>query len=165
VSFGFRSKRKRHKDGVYYTPPRIETKKKWGRHVLHAAPDRNEKEMGAACTTRRPRSKRKRNGGSVWDSRAPGWKESPQNKGGDKRCSNGAACGMHTARSHLEGQTRWCVGCTPPRWSLERRCRRDGAQMCSLPTRGSLFLLLLLLPLPPFHFLIPSTSSSLPQPS
>jgi hypothetical protein len=54
---------------------------------------------------------------------------------------NGAICGLHITRSHLEGQTRrrvgctpsrsrlggqtrWCVGCTPPRWHLEGQTRR-----------------------------------------
>ena len=47
------------------------------------------------------------------------WKNPPQTMGEDKS-SNWAVCGLHTARSHLEGQTKWCVGCTLPCWKVER---------------------------------------------
>ena len=106
------------------------------------------------------------------------WKESPPNDEGDKKSSNGVVCGMHTARSHLEGQTRqcvgctlphshlegqtrWCVGCTPPCWPLEQWCRREGAQMPSSPPMVSPFSLLPPLPSPSYSFFCPPRSLGL----
>ena len=85
---------------------------------------------------------------------------------------------MHTAHSHLEGQTRqcvgctpphshlegqmrWCVGCTPPCWPLEQRCRREGAQMPSSPPMVSPFSLLPPLPSPSYSFFCPPRSLGL----
>ena len=135
--------RSKRKDMGRHTPPPFETKKERG--DIRPPPVRNKKKRG---DIRRPRSKQKRNGATyaapirngkesgatcgmhaapVRNKKKRGQRESrcpllerisPQTTGGDKKNQNGAACGVHTARSR-----------------------------------------------PPFHFLPPSPSSSLPQPS
>ena len=59
------------------------------------------------------------------------WKESPPLFGGDKKSLNQVVCGLHTTRSHLAGQTRRCVGCTPSRLHLKGWTRQRVG--CMLP--------------------------------
>jgi len=86
--------------------------------IISAAKKKNPPSLGGIILFER---------GGVWISRrlvlAVAGKNPPQMIGRDKKNSNGAVCGMHTARLRLEGQMRWCVGCTLPHWYLEGRTR------------------------------------------